>query len=66
LVSNSAEIQIGKYIAQHNQAAVLIFSQDLQGVAGATHICAEMQIRKDQRVEALGRHNLIVVKTVTG
>ncbi len=50
LFFQASEIEVGKNIAQQNEAAILIFLQDAQSLARAAHVRAEVQIRKDQRV----------------
>ncbi len=50
LFFQTSEIEVGKNIAQQDEAAISIFPQNTQGFAGAAHVCAEVQIRKDQRV----------------
>src|SRR5271157_6631330 len=50
LFFQTSEIEVGKDIAQQNQAAILMVLENVQGFAGAAHVGAEVQIRKDQRV----------------
>ena len=53
-----SEIEVGENIAQQNEAAILIFPKHEQRLAGAAHVRAEVQIRKDQRVVDLRRDGL--------
>ncbi len=46
----ASEIEVGKNVAQQNQAPILIFLQNAQRLARAAHVRAEVQIRQDQRV----------------
>src|ERR1700722_8041955 len=59
-----SEVEVGEDVAEQNKAAVFIFLQDLQRLASATHVRAEVQIREDQRVifrkYDLRRHHSIV------
>ena len=50
LFFEASEIEVGKDIAQEDEAAKLIFPENAQGLAGAAHVSAEVQIGKDQRV----------------
>src|ERR1035438_2227425 len=54
------EIEVGKNIAEQNEAAIPGLLQDAQGLARAAHVRAEMQIREDQRVVNRRRHSPIV------
>src|ERR1035441_6325167 len=53
----ASEIEVGKNIAQQNEAAILIFLENAQRLAGAAHVRAEVQIREDHRVVYLRRHS---------
>ena len=50
LFFQASEIEVGKDIAQQNEAAILILLKNAQSLARAAHVRAEVQIRKDQRV----------------
>ncbi len=54
----ASEIEVGKNIAQQNEAAILILLEDVQRLARAAHVRAEVEIRKDQRVIDLGCNDL--------
>ena len=56
LFFQAAEIEVGKNIAQQNQAAIVIFPKNAQRLARATHVRAEVQIGQDQRVVNRWRH----------
>src|SRR2546421_3633480 len=67
LFFEAAEIEVGKNVAEQNEAAILIFLENAQCLARTAHVRAEVQIRKDQRVIGLRvmdlrDHALIVVK----
>ena len=67
LFFQSPEIEVGKNIAQQNKAAILILLENAQCLVCAAHVRSEVQIRKDQRVVALGvmdlrGHALIVAQ----
>ena len=50
LFFQASEIEVGEDIAQQDEAAKLIFLENAQRLAGAAHVRAQVQIRKDQRV----------------
>ncbi len=50
LFFQASEIEVGEDIAQQDEAAILIFLENAQRLAGAAHVRAQVQIRKDQRV----------------
>ena len=58
LFFETTEIEVGEDIAQQNETAILIFPENAQRLAGATHVRAEVQIRKDQRVINLRCYDL--------
>ncbi len=62
LFFQASKIEVGKDIAEQNEAAILIFPQHAQRFACAAHVRAEVQIRKDQRVIYLRGHVSIVAQ----
>ena len=56
----ASEIEVGKNIAQQNEAAILIFPKNAQCLARPAHVRSEVQIRKDQGVIDLRVHVSIV------
>ena len=57
LFFQASEIEVGKDIAQQNEAAILIFLEHAQRLASAAHVRAEVQIGEDQRVMYRRRHS---------
>ncbi len=60
----ASEIEIGKDVAEQNEAAIVSSLKDAQGLASAAHVRAEMQIREDQRVVYLRRHGFYCRRVV--
>jgi len=60
LFFQAAEIEVGKNVAQQDQAAITIFLEHTQSFARPAHVCAEVHVRQDQRVIDLRVHSSIV------
>ena len=66
LFFQAAEVEVGKNVAEQNEAAILVLLQNAQRFARAAHVRAEVQIRQDQRVVDLRAPQLLLLpKNVT-
>src|SRR5208282_2147786 len=59
LFFQTPEVEVGKNVAEQNQAAILVFLKHPQSLARAAHVRAEVQIREDQGVINLRSSDLL-------
>jgi hypothetical protein len=66
VLGETGEVEVGKDIAQQDQALKAVFLKHARGFAGMAGLCTEVQVRKDQRVVAMQIHDLVVARQCYG
>src|SRR5580658_9696654 len=62
IFGQAGEVEVGKDVAQQDQALEAVFLQHARGFTGTAGLCTEVQVGKDQRVVAMQIHNLVVAR----
>src|SRR5208282_5778473 len=62
LLSEAGEVEVGKDIAEQDQALETAFLEHARRFAGVAGLCTEVQVGKDQRVVGMQIHNLVVAR----
>src|SRR5580692_8116438 len=66
VLGQTGEVEVGKDVAQQDQALEAVFLKYARGFAGVAGLCTEVQVGEDQRVVHVQIHDSVIARECYG